>query len=386
MSKLLFVVDEDCYFLSHRLDLARAARNAGFEVVVATRVQEHAKPIEDEGFRLIPIRLRRGIQSPLDEGAALIELIRLYRRERPDIIHHVALKPVLFGAIAARLCRVPAVVNAITGLGYMFQSSGWRRRLLRGAITPPLRWALASSCSAVIFQNGEDSQDFLNERLVTDSQAIVIRGAGVNVSQFMPAPEPAGIPVVSLAARMVWDKGVGEFVQAARLLRAKGIKARFVLVGSVDSDNPTSLSEADLMGWEKDGIVEWWGHRENMPDVYAASHVVVLPSYGEGLPKTLLEAAACARPLVATDVRGCREIVRDGENGFLVPVKEAAPLARAIETLLHDRALRAKMGARSRELVEKEFRVELIADATVTVYRRLLERSAAASVGGGAVS
>lgn len=386
MPRLLFVIDDDSYFCWHRMDLGRAARDAGFEVAVATRVQNHAKPIEDEGFNLLPIRLRRGIQSPPDEWAAFIELIRLYRREQPDIIHHFALKQVLFGAVAARITGVPAVVNTITGLGYMFQGGGGRRRLIRSVITPALRWALAHPQSSVIFENGDDCQDFLNERLVKHSQAVVIRGAGVNVSQFSPAPEPSGVPVVLLVARMVWDKGVGEFVQAARLLKAKGIHARFVLVGSVDPDNPTSISEADLMGWEKDGIVEWWGHRENMPEAYASSHVVVLPSYGEGLPKTLLEAAACARPLVATDVRGCREIARNGDNGFLVPLKEAEPLAHAIATLLDDRTLRAKMGTRSREIVEKEFRAELIANATITLYRRLLERTRSASVKGGVVS
>jgi glycosyltransferase involved in cell wall biosynthesis len=378
--RLLYVIDEDRDFCSHRLDLARGARDAGFEILVATHVQDHAKQIEDEGFKLLPIKLRRGVQPPVRDMAALVALVRLYRRAEPDIIHHVALKQVLFGAIAARITRVPAMVNAITGLGYMFCSGSWRRGVLRSVITPALRWALAYPRSVTIFQNSDDCEDFVDARIVKKSQAVIIRGAGVNVSQFSPTPEPSGVPVVVLASRMLWDKGVGEFVQAARLLKGKGIQVRCVLVGSVDKESPTTITAAQLRRWQKAGMVEWWGHCDDMAGVFAASHAVVLPSYGEGFPKVLLEAAACARPLIATRVRGCQEIVRDGENGLLVPPRNPEALAQAIVTLLGNKALRERMGARGREIVVKEFRADLIAEATIALYDRLLGRAGIVSL------
>lgn len=379
MPRLLFVIHDDAFFCSHRLNLGRAARDAGYEVAVATRVQHHAKTIEDAGFTLLPIRLHGGFQSPLRESASLIELVRLYRRELPDIIHHVALKPALFGSIAARIVKAPTVVNAVTGLGYMFQSEGWRRSLVRSAIAPALRWGFAHPRSVAIFQNEDDCENFVGARLVKKSRTAIIRGSGVNVSQFRPTPEPAGIPVVVLASRMLWDKGIGEFVQAARLMKANGVQARFVLVGAGHKENPTNIGDMQLRRWVEEGVVEWWGHRDDMAGVFTASHVVVLPSYGEGLPKVLLEAAACARPLIATNVRGCREIVRDGENGLLVPLKDPQALAQAMTTLLQDRALRDRMGARGREIALKEFRVELVEEATMTLYRRLLGTAGAVS-------
>jgi glycosyltransferase involved in cell wall biosynthesis len=371
--RLLFLIDEDRDFCSHRFDLARAAQDDGFEVLVATHVQHHGKQIEDEGFKLFPTQLRRGLQSPLHDLSSLIELVRLYRREQPDIVYHVALKQVLFGAIAARIVQVPAMVSAVTGLGYMFCTEARRTRLLRAVIKPALRGALAHPRSMVIFQNDEDCEDFVRAGVVSRSGAVIIRGVGVNVSQFCPSPEPDGVPVVVLASRMLRDKGVGEFVEAARLLKGKGIKARCVLVGMVDNENPSSFTETDLRRWESEGAVEWWGHRDDMADVFASCHVVVLPSYSEGFPKVLLEAAACARPLIATNVRGCREIVRDGENGLLVPSKDPQALAHAVLRLVQDKALRRKMGERGRDIVMNEFRAGQIAAQTIAVCHGLLE-------------
>jgi len=377
--RLLFVIDEDLYFCKHRLDLARAARDAGFEVLVSTFVQHHGKQIEEEGFKLFPIRLRRGLQSPLHDLASLIELIRLYRREQPDIVHHVALKQVLFGAIAARLVRVPTMANAITGLGFLFHSETTRARLILSVIRPVLQWALAHPRSTVILENGDDCEDLIHAGIIKRSRAVVIHGAGVNVSQFRPSPEPDGVPVVLLASRMLWDKGVGEFVQAARLLKGNGIRSRCVLVGMVDKESPSTIPEKQLLQWEEEGVIEWWGHRDDMADVFASSHIVVLPSYAEGLPMVLLEGAACARPLIATRVRGCQEIVRNGENGLLVPPQNSHLLAQAIITLLHDKPLRDKMGARGREIVMHEFRAERIAGETIAVYRQLLGNGRGAS-------
>lgn len=254
--RLLFVIDEDLYFCKHRLDLARAARDAGFEVLVATRVQRHGKQIEEEGFKLFPIQLRRGLQSPHQDLASLMELIRLYRREQPDIVHHVALKQVLFGAIAARLVRVPMMVNAITGLGFLFHSEARRARLILSVIRPVLRWALAHRRSAVILENRDDCEDLIHAGIVKRwrSRTTIIHGAGVNVSQFRPSPEPDGVRVVLLPSRMLWDKGVGEFVQAARILKESRVRAKCVLVGMVDKESPSAIREDNFGDGKRKGL------------------------------------------------------------------------------------------------------------------------------------
>jgi glycosyltransferase involved in cell wall biosynthesis len=218
----------------------------------------------------------------------------------------------------------------------------------------------------------------IREAIVQPSQTVVIRGSGINTETFAPSPEPVGEPLVVLASRMLWDKGVGEFVEAARLLKAQGIRARFVLAGMVDEENPAQITERRLRTWQDEGLVEWWGHQDDMRRVLSAAHVVVLPSYREGLPKVLLEAAACARPIVATDVPGCREVVRDGDNGILVPPKDSHALAAAIAKLVQEPALRARMGAQGRALVVKEFSVERIAGETLGLYRELLRQARSA--------
>ncbi len=373
--RLLLLVTEDWYFWSHRLDLARAARDAGIEVLVATRVQHHGELIAGEGFKLFPIRLLRQSRDPLRELVSIIELVNLYRHERPHIVHHIAMKPVLYGSWAARLSRVPAVVNTFAGLGFTFISNDQQVRLFRSAIGRALRWALALPRARVIFQNGEDREQLVRAGIVRENQAVIIRGSGVNISKFVPRPEENGDFLVVLPARMLWDKGVGEFVEAAKLLHEWGVRAKCVLVGRLDKQNPASIPESQLDEWQKDGVVEWWGHQEDMPGVLASAHIVILPSYREGLPRVLLEAAACARPIVATDVPGCREIVRHGDNGFLVPPKNPQALARAIAVLVQDPALRARMGARGRAMVESCFTAEQVARETLAVYQELLGKS-----------
>ena len=367
--KLLFVVTEDWYFVSHRLPLAVAAREAGFEVAVVTRAGAHVQVISDAGLRLIPFGLSRRVGNPMKEIAVLVAL---YRRERPAIVHHVALKPVLYGALAARLAGVPDVINAIAGLGWLFTSSGLSTRIVRSVVCRLLAWLLSAPRSRTLVQNPDD-YDLLVKRGVPETHLRLIRGAGVDTGVFTPAlklpPEPV---VVLFLARMLWDKGVGEFVEAAHLLTQAGVSARFVLVGDPDPRNPASVPEATLHAWHREGNgVEWWGRRDNMPAVWNTAHIACLPSYREGLPKALLEAAACGLPIVTTDVPGCREIVRDGDNGFLVPARDAQALARALRSLIGDAALRAEMGRRSREIVLAEFSQEQVIAETLAVYQEL---------------
>ncbi|MBI4633163.1 MAG: glycosyltransferase family 4 protein [Deltaproteobacteria bacterium] len=373
--KLLFLITEDWYFWSHRLPVARAARAQGFDVVIATHVRDHGELIRREGFKLIPIRLRRKSKNPLQELLSLMELIRIYRRERPHIVHHVAMKPVLYGSISARLAGIPSIVNALAGLGYVFLSTERLAVLLCSLIKPLLRIMLDIPGGILILQNPDDCALFVEKGLSKKDQIIMIRGSGVDTEQFTSRPEREGIPVVMLASRMLWDKGVGEFVHAAKDLRARDIRARFVLVGRTDTDNPASIPVPILKEWRDSGVIEWWGNREDMPEVLSQAHIVVLPSYREGLPKVLLEAAACGRPLVATDVPGCREIVRNGDNGFLVPLRDAGALADSLLRLIADRDLRKRMGARGRQLVLENFSEEMVVSATMAVYRQSLSHS-----------
>ena len=367
-SKLLFVVTEDWYFASHRLSLAMAAREAGYDVAVATRARQHVEMIQRAGVRVIPFELSRRAGNPVLE---LLRLLSLYRREHPDIVHHVALKPVFLGALAARLAGIPAQVNAVAGLGWLFISQGLTARWLSLSI----RWILARLLNTrhcrVIVQNPDDA-GLLKEAGVTESYLRMIRGAGVDTSEFSPFPEPPEPICVVLASRILWDKGVSEFVKAARQLKKEGVKASFILVGNPDLDNPASVPEATLHAWQKEDVVEWWGHRDDMVAVFHAAHIVCLPSYREGLPKVLLEAAACGRPIVTTDVPGCREVVSEGENGLLVPARNAQALSEALRCLIKNHELRAQMGRRSREIMLKEFSSEKVIAQTLSVYKELI--------------
>lgn len=366
--RLLFVVTEDWYFVSHRLPLAMAAQKAGFDVAVATRVGEYGATIRDAGIRLIPFGLARRRGNPLREMAALV---RLYCRERPDIVHHVALKPIVYGALSAWMARVPAQVNAVAGLGWLFTSTTGIMRFIRPTVRWTLAWLLNARGSLTIVQNSDDRALLIRAHL-PETRLRLIRGAGVDTALFHPVPEPSGAICIVMAARMLWDKGVGEFVEAACLLTRSGVSARFVLVGDPDPGNPTSVPDATLRGWHGHNGVEWWGHRDDMSAVFHASHIACLPSYyREGLPKVLLEAAACGLPIVTTDAPGCREIVRDGDNGFLVPVRDVQALAAALRSLINNVALRAKMGQRAREIVQEEFSQERVIAETLAVYQEL---------------
>ncbi len=372
--KIIYLVTEDWYFCSHRLPIARAARAAGLEVVVATRVNAHADSITQEGFRLIPLQMRRRSKNPLRELAAVLEIINIYRRERPDLVHHVAMKPVLYGSLAARLVGVSVVINALAGLGFVFSSDRWKAKLLKPWIRFAFRLLFNQGRGKVILQNPDDQRLLTESDVIPLDHSVLIRGSGVDVLRFRAFSEPEDSPiVVALVARMLLDKGVVEFVEAARLLMQQGVLFKAILVGEPDPENPESISEDQLRSWQTEGIVEWWGQRSDIPAVWAQSHIAVLPTtYGEGLPMTLLEAAACARPIIATDVPGCREIVQHESNGLLVPVKDPIALAYAIEQLVTNKELRYTMGRKGRELVQREFSESIVVCKTLDLYRSML--------------
>jgi glycosyltransferase involved in cell wall biosynthesis len=369
--KLLFFVTEDWYFCSHRLPLAIAAREAGYEVVLATRVQAHRSIIEAAGIRLLPLDLSRGAKNPFKDWRTLLKLYGILRSERPDILHNVAMKPVLYGSLAAKFGSKTSVINALAGLGHLFAvtgRSGHLRRLVHVALK-----ALLLRSGRVIVQNPDDLRLLVESGTIEQNQALLIRGSGADLDRFKPTPEPSGPPVVVMAARLLWDKGVGEFVAAAEKLKREGLKARFILVGEPDTENHSSIQKEQIEIWVQEGAIEWWGQQSDMPWVFSQCHIVCLPSYyGEGVPKVLLEAAASQRPIITTDMPGCREAVEHQENGLLVPARDVAHLAEALRRLIEDRPLRERLAQRGRQRAEQEFGIQKVVSATLELYSECL--------------
>ena len=377
--KLLFLVTEDWYFWSHRLPVARAARDAGFAVVVGARVQAHGERIRAEGFRLCPLGWRRRGDGFIGAVRAITEIARLYRAERPDIVHHVALKPVLFGAIAARLAfprgkAAPVRLSAVMGLGGGLSARGALARMGRGLLGGALR--LAAGGGHVVVQNPEDGAA-LTRFGVDRTRIALIRGSGVDTDYFRPLPEPAGEPMtIAFVGRMLRSKGVLDAVAAVRKLRERGVAVDLLLAGPPD-DNRDSLSEAGLTALDAEPGIKWLGRVEDVRTVWQRAAIAVSPtSYGEGVPLALLEAAACGRPIIASDTPGCREIVRDGETGLLVSPHDVDALAEAIAALAADPAHRRAMGEAGRALVERDFAAPLIAEQMLALYRDLLRAGA----------
>ncbi len=367
--KILYFITEDWFFCSHFIERAVAAIEAGNEVAVMTRIGESASAIEKAGIRVIPITIQRRSFNLLREIAVIHSVWKIYRKEKPDLLHHVALKPILYGSLAARVSGVRAIVNAPVGMGFIFSSRTFLANLLRPIVKTALRSLLNPHGSKVVFENRDDINWAISTGLVKRDSAILIRGAGVNLEQFFPTAKPDGIPLIMLSARMLWDKGIKEFVQAASIIKQRGISARFILVGGGDTGNPTSIPEEQLLTWDKQGLVEWWGHKKDMASVLGQADIACLPSYREGLPKSLLEAAACGLPIVTTNVPGCREVVVEGVQGFLVPARDSCALADALIKLIVDPTLRLRMGAAARVRAENEFGSDVIIDQTLELYR-----------------
>lgn len=365
--RLLFVVTADWYFCSHRLALAVAAREAGYDVAVATLVDAHAEVIRDAGLTLFPVPFCRSWRRPWRDIASAWRLFGLVRTWRPDVVHFVALKPILLG-LAARLShRACLSVHAITGLGFIFASQRRRARALRPLLLALLRLQLRSKYARVIVQNPDDAAMLTEHGLADLNNMRLIRGAGVDLELFHPASEAPSSRIVLLPARMLVEKGVREFASAARELRREFPDVRFVLAGALDPDNPGALPRAELAAWQAEDIVEWWQRRDDMAEVYRMAELVCLPSYREGLPKSLIEAVASGLPVVTTDVPGCREVVRQGENGFLVPARQVPALIDALRRLLADVELRQRMGADARERAG-DFSQATVSAQTLAVY------------------
>ncbi len=370
---LLFVVNDPAFFLSHRERLGAAARAGGYRVEVACPSEgDTASEIVARGYAHHPLQLTRWGSNPISELAALWELVVLFRRIRPCIVHLVGIKAMLYGGLVARLTRVPAALFAVSGLGYVFLSRGVVASARRWLVRQLYRLAFGHRNSRVVFQNEGDLATFVAFGMVRPDRSDIVPGNGIDLEHFAPTTEPEGRPLVVLPARMLWDKGVQEFVDAAALLRTQGSMARFVLVGDAAAGNPSAVPERLLHAWTEAGTIEWWGRCADMSRVFGEANVVCLPSYREGMPQVLIEAAACGRATVTTDVSGCRDAIVPNVTGLLVPRGEVEPLARAIKRLLDDAAERARLGAAGRRHVETRLAPSVVIPAMLNIYGKLL--------------
>ena len=370
--RILFLVNSPAFFVLHRLPLALSAKQEGYDVHVATMPGKETSHITAYGLTHHVLPLTRSGKNPLKEIFVFTAIYKLFRQLDPTIVHLVTIKPVLYGCLVARLTGTHSVVAAVSGLGFVFIAKGFRASLIQVGIMRLYRLAFGIKNLCVIFQNNDDLSSFIKTRALTKEKTVLIKGAGVDLVDYPPVIEPGdGIPVVLMAARLLRDKGVIEFVEAARLLYQEEIRARFLLVGDIDPDNPASMTDNELNLLRKEGHIELLGHRQDIPKLFTAANIIVLPSYREGLPKVLVEAAAAGRAVVTTDVPGCRDAIEPGISGLLVPVRDAKALAIAIQRLIEDSCLRQRMGQKGRQLAEREFSIEKIVCAHLDVYKTL---------------
>lgn len=373
VSKIIFFANTDWYLWNFRRSLALAAQAAGYEVLLVSPVGDYGQRFSPLGLKWRRIKMERRSLNVFHEVAVLWRLFRMFRHERPTIVHGFTLKCAIYAGLAGRAAGVPVRVAAVTGLGYVFTSQDLRARLLRPVVKWMLRLSLGGKNAKLILQNSDDQLLFLNAGLVAPNNIRLIQGSGVDCARFTLAPDgargTAAPPVVLLAARLLWDKGIHEYVDAARALRARGVRARFLLAGTADTGNPAAVPEAAIRQWVRAGLVEWLGHVDDMVALFRSVDIVALPSYREGLPKSLIEAAACELALVTSDAPGCREVVDDGVNGLLVAPRNAHALAAALERLITSRELRLRLGRAARAKALAQFDEKIVIAKTLAVYQ-----------------
>lgn len=368
-TRLLFVTNVDWFFISHRLVIAEEAQKCGFEVIVAAEDTGRSQEIVDKGIQFINLPFSRSGTNPFKEFNTLIKFLKIYYNIKPDIIHHITLKPVIYGSIIAKLLNVKGIINAVSGLGYAFTEG--RISIVSKIMLRLMKYGFSNNLS-VIFQNKDDYNELSNLRVISPKNKIYfIKGSGVSLAKFYPTPLPSFDTIkIVLPSRMLWDKGVKEFYEAAVLLRANYFdKIQFVLAGMADEDNKAGLSVNLLNQWEEGDYFKWVGHQKDIFEVYKNSHIVVLPSYREGMPRTLIEACAMGRAIITTDAIGCRECVDEGINGMKVPVKNSQSLAKSIEVLINNPKKIIEMGIASRAKAEKEFDIDSVIKIHLEIYK-----------------
>lgn len=374
--KILLFANTDWYLFNFRRSLALAIKEAGHDVLLVSPPGPYGERLRGFGLHWEPAPMRRRSLNPLRELELVLWLRRLILRERIDLVHGFTIKCAVYGSLAARLARVPNRVSAVAGMGYVFTSGDLRARVLRPIVSNLLRLSFHGDHARLILQNPDDVELFQQAKLVDSSRVRMIRGSGVDCQKFSPAATASagssGRFRVLLPARLLWDKGLAEYAAASRQLQAEGRTIDFLVAGEPDPGNPAAVSEEQIRDWVNEGCIEWLGHVEDMPALFRSVHAAVLPSYREGLPKGLVEAAACGLPLVTTDVPGCREVVSHGVNGLLVPARDSAALAAAIGKLHDNPELRATLGAAARRQVLAEFDEKKVVAGTLQVYKELV--------------
>lgn len=366
--RLLFVVNVDWFFISHRLPIAHALLSLGVEVHLACHFTDHKQELENMGIITHTLPLSRSGISFVTEVRLVIAMLRVLMRVRPNIVHLVSIKPVVYGSVLCRLLRDVKVVASISGLGYVFTDQSQKAKFLRFLVTFCYRVGLRSDKASVIFQNSSDMDLFSSRRIIKCRQAILIKGSGVDLDKFPYYSQPSGSSVVMFMARFLKDKGILEFIGASILLKEKYPECRFVLVGGVDTENPNSIDEQELDGWITSNVVEYWGYSKDVAATLKRAHIIVLPSYREGLPKSLIEAAACGRAVITTDVPGCRDAIDPSVSGLLVPSKDKLALADAIETLICNETRRREFGESGRRLAERCFDLKSVVASHLKIY------------------
>lgn len=368
--KIVLFANTDWYLWNFRRSLAVALRDAGHDVLLISPDGPYGEKLRALGLRWQKLPMNRRSLNPLREARLLWHLLRLFRKERPALVHGFTIKCAVYGSLAARFARVPARVNAVAGMGYVFISDSWKARVLRPLVSTLLKLALGGTNARLILQNPDDVALFARSRLVDAAQVRLIPGSGVDCSRFLPDPDHfAGARLrVLLPARLLWDKGLAEYVQAARLLHAEGRPIDFLLAGDPDPGNPAAVPEAEVREWVREGLVQWLGHVDDMPALLRSVDIVALPSYREGLPKGLIEAAASGCALVTTDVPGCREVVTHEVDGLLVPVRDGDALAKGIARLQEDPPLRARLAEAGRRKALEQFDERIVVARTLDVY------------------
>jgi glycosyltransferase involved in cell wall biosynthesis len=372
--KAVLFANTDWYLYNFRRALALALQRAGYDVLLISPPGPYGEKLRDLGLRWESLPMQRRSLNPLRELALLWHLVRLLRRERPALVHGFTIKCAVYGSLAARLAGIPARVNAVAGMGYVFTSSQWKARLLRPVVRSLLRLALGGRDARLILQNADDVELFRQAGLVDPAHVRLIRGSGVNCAQFAgisPQAPADGCPRMLLASRLLWDKGIAEYVGAIRQLRKQGRTFRALLAGTPDPGNPAAVPEATIRGWVDEGLLTWLGHVDDMAGLLGSVDIVVLPSYREGLPRTLVEAAACGLPLITTDVPGCREVVCDGVDGLLVPMANSDALAQAMARLQDDPAFARQLGDAARRKARAQFDERIVVERTLAVYAEL---------------
>ena len=375
--KILINLTEDWFFKSHFLSRAIDAKKSGYDVFVTCNESNDRKFIEQRGIKFISSSLNRRSLNPFYELFVLIKYFFIFRKINPDIVHNVGPKPIIYGSIAARINNIKSVINAPIGMGFVFSSESIKAKFLKLILLFLLKLTLNThhgndKKNMVIFENSDDMNFFLKRKIVKYNDSILIRGAGVEIDkELIKNKKKNDIPTVALVARMLEDKGIYEFVEAAKILKNKKIKVRFLLIGDVDKKNPTSLKQSTLKSWNDQQIIEWLGWVKDVKKILLGVDILCLPSYREGLPKSLLEGASLALPLITTNTVGCREVVKDGVNGYLVPIKDSLGLSLAIEKLIKDKDLRLKMGEKSLQIAISQFSSEIINSQTIKIYNEL---------------